>query len=310
MRLTIALGGNAILKPNQKGRAEEQFNNVYESCKQIVKLAKEGNEIIITHGNGPQVGNILLQQSSAENVPELPLDFCGAQTQGFIGYMIQNSLFNIFKKNDLKFKSTSIVTQVLVDQNDSAFENPSKPVGPFFNKNYAKKREKENGEKWIEDSGRGWRRVVPSPTPKKIIEKNIINNLIREDRIVIAAGGGGVPVVQDNGDYKGVEAVIDKDHAGCMLAEDTNSDIFLILTDIDNVMINYGSVNEEKINKTNIKSMNKYLKNGQFAEGSMKPKVEAAIKFVKEKKNRKAIITSLDKVEEAIKGKAGTVISA
>ena len=310
MRLTIALGGNAILKPNQKGRAEEQFNNVYESCKQIVKLVKKGNEIIITHGNGPQVGNILLQQSSAENVPELPLDFCGAQTQGFIGYMIQNSLFNIFKKNDLKFKSTSIVTQVLVDQNDSAFENPSKPVGPFFNKNYAKKREKENGEKWIEDSGRGWRRVVPSPTPKKIIEKNIINNLIREDRIVIAAGGGGVPVVQDNGDYKGVEAVIDKDHAGCMLAEDTNSDIFLILTDIDNVMINYGSVNEEKINKTNIKNMNKYLENGQFAEGSMKPKVEAAIKFVKEKKNRKAIITSLDKVEEAIKGKAGTVISA
>ncbi|MCF8002539.1 MAG: carbamate kinase [Halanaerobiales bacterium] len=307
MRLTIALGGNAILKPGQNGNAEEQLSNVYESCEQIGKLAAEGYQIVITHGNGPQVGNILLQQNSAKNIPELPLDFCGAQTQGFIGYMIQNSLLNVFEKNNLDLKSTSLVTQVLVDKNDSAFYNPSKPVGPFFDRKHAKKQE-EKGEKWIEDSGRGWRKVVPSPQPLKIIEKELINDLIENERVVIAAGGGGIPVIENESNLEGVEAVIDKDRAGCILAQDTNSDFFFILTDVDNVMINYGTEEEKALKEITVSEIAKYLKEGQFGEGSMAPKVESAIKFVKDG-GKKAVITSLSNLKAAVAGNAGTIIT-
>jgi len=303
MRLTIALGGNAILKPGQNGNAEEQLSNVYESCEQIGKLAAEGYQIVITHGNGPQVGNILLQQRSAKNIPELPLDFCGAQTQGFIGYMIQNSLLNVFKDHKLDLKSTSLVTQVLVDKNDLAFDNPSKPVGPFF----AKKQEKK-GERWIEDSGRGWRRVVPSPQPLRIIEKELINELIENKRVVIAAGGGGIPVVENESSLEGVEAVIDKDRAGCILAQNTNSDLFFILTDVNNVMINYGTEEEKALKEVTVSEIEKHLKDGQFGAGSMAPKVESALKFVKDG-GKKAVITSLSNLKSAVEGKAGTIIT-
>ena len=307
MRLTIALGGNAILKPGQKGTAAEQMNNVYQSCLQIGELAALGHEIVITHGNGPQVGNILLQQAAASKIPALPLDFCGAQTQGFIGYMIQNSLLNVFKDKNIKLHSTSVVTQVLVDQDDPAFDMPSKPVGPFFDKAHAKKQEKEKGEKWVEDSGRGWRRVVPSPQPLKIMEKDLINDLIENKRIVIAAGGGGIPVVEKENELKGVEAVIDKDRAGCILAQNTDSDFFLILTDVDNVMINYGTAEEKALDEITIEEIEKHLAEGQFGRGSMAPKVESAVKFVREG-GKKAVITSLNKVTEAVKGEAGTII--
>ncbi|RCW51654.1 MULTISPECIES: carbamate kinase [Halanaerobium] len=307
MRLTIALGGNAILKPGQEGTAAEQMNNVYQSCLQIGELAALGHEIVITHGNGPQVGNILLQQAAANNIPALPLDFCGAQTQGFIGYMIQNSLLNVFKDKKINIHSTSVVTQVLVDQNDSAFDKPSKPVGPFFDKKHAQKQEREKGEKWIEDSGRGWRRVVPSPRPLKIMEKDLINDLIENNRIVIAAGGGGIPVVEKENELKGVEAVIDKDRAGCILAQNTASDFFLILTDVDNVMINYGTAEEEALGQISIKEIEKHLAEGQFGKGSMAPKVESAVKFVRDG-GEKAVITSLNKVIDAVKGEAGTII--
>jgi carbamate kinase len=307
MRLTIALGGNAILKPGQEGTAAEQMNNVYQSCLQIGELAALGHEIVITHGNGPQVGNILLQQAAANNIPALPLDFCGAQTQGFIGYMIQNSLLNVFKDKKINIHSTSVVTQVLVDQSDSAFDKPSKPVGPFFDKKHAQKQEREKGEKWIEDSGRGWRRVVPSPRPLKIMEKDLINDLIENNRIVIAAGGGGIPVVEKENELKGVEAVIDKDRAGCILAQNTASDFFLILTDVDNVMINYGTAEEEALGQISIKEIEKHLAEGQFGKGSMAPKVESAVKFVRDG-GEKAVITSLNKVIDAVKGEAGTII--
>lgn len=309
MRLTIALGGNAILKPGQKGTAEEQLKNVYQSCLEIAKLAELGHEIIITHGNGPQVGNILLQQSSNAKIPQLPLDFCGAQTQGFIGYMIQNSLLNIFRKKNLDLKSTSLVTQVLVDAEDPAFNFPSKPVGPFFTREHAKKMEKDKGETWIEDSGRGWRRVVPSPEPLKIIEKDIINDLIKSNKIVIASGGGGIPVVEKNNKIQGIEAVIDKDKAGCILAQDTDSDFFFILTDVDHVMINYGTTSEKALGKVTISEMEKHLKEGQFGKGSMAPKVESAVKFVKEG-GKKSVITSLENAAAAFKGEAGTIINA
>ena len=307
MRLTIALGGNAILKPGQKGTSGEQLANVYQSCQQIGELAAAGYEVIITHGNGPQVGNILLQQASADDIPALPLDFCGAQTQGFIGYMIQNSLLNVFKDKKINIYSTSVITQVLVDENDPAFEQPSKPVGPFFDEEHAKKQEKEKGEKWIEDSGRGWRRVVPSPQPIKIMEKELINDLIEKKRIVIAAGGGGIPVVEKENKLKGVEAVIDKDRAGCILAQNTDSDFFLILTDVDNVMINYGTEAEKALKEVSISEIEKHLAEGQFGKGSMEPKVESAVKFVREG-GKKAVITSLAKVKAAVKGNAGTII--
>ena len=309
MRLTIALGGNAILKPGQQGTAAEQLANVYQSCQQIGELAASGHEIVITHGNGPQVGNILLQQASAAKIPALPLDFCGAQTQGFIGYMIQNSLLNVFKDKKLNIQSTSVITQVLVDQNDPAFERPSKPVGPFFEQEHARKRERENGEKWVEDSGRGWRRVVPSPKPIKIMEKELINDLKKKKRIVIAAGGGGIPVIKRENELKGVEAVIDKDRAGCILAQNTDSDFFFILTDVDNVMINYGTEAEQALREVSISEIEKHLSEGQFGQGSMAPKVESAVNFVREG-GKKAVITSLDKLSAAFKGEAGTIISA
>ncbi len=309
MRLTIALGGNAILKPGEKGRYSEQFANVYSTCRQIGQLALKGHEIIITHGNGPQVGNILIQQEAGSSrVPAMPLDACGSQTQGFIGYMIQNSLFNILRELGLKKNAAAVVTQVLVDENDPAFKKPSKPVGPFFDRKHAKKMINSSEETWIEDSGRGWRKVVASPEPLKIIESEIINSIIENGEIVIASGGGGIPVIEKKGHLRGVEAVIDKDRAGCILAENSFSDLFLILTDVENAMINYGTDKEKKIKKASISDMEEYIKQGQFGNGSMRPKVESAVKFVKDTGN-KSVITSIEKVVDAADGKAGTIIT-
>ncbi|MGM0603443.1 MAG: carbamate kinase [Bacillota bacterium] len=309
MRLTIALGGNAILRPGEKGSYSEQFANVYSTCRQIGLLALRGHEIIVTHGNGPQVGNILIQQEAGSSrVPAMPLDACGSQTQGLIGYMIQNSLFNIFKELDLEKSAAAVVTQVLVDKNDPAFKNPSKPVGPFFAKKHAEKMMATSGETWVEDSGRGWRKVVPSPEPVKIIEAPIINSIIENGEIVIASGGGGIPVIEENRQLKGVEAVIDKDRAGCILAENSSSDLFLILTDVENAMINYGTDKEKKIEKAAVSEMEKYIEQGQFGKGSMKPKVESAVKFVRDG-GKTAVITSINKVVEAVEQKAGTIIT-
>lgn len=309
MKLTIALGGNAILQPGQDGTAKQQFKNVLSTSQQIGQLVNDGHEVVITHGNGPQVGNILIQQDKAkDSVPAMPLDVCGSQTQGFIGYMLQNSLHNVFTELGLDRNVATVVTQVLVNKEDRAFENPTKPVGPFYDKEHADKMVEEKGENWIEDSGRGWRKVVPSPIPEKIIEAPIINDLVRNGEIVIASGGGGIPVIEEDNKIHGVEAVIDKDRAGCLLAEEIDSDIFLVLTDVSNAYINYGEEDEEAIGEINVKEMEEHIEKGHFGEGSMKPKVQAAVDFV-ESGGEMAIITSIEKVLEAVHGNAGTRIT-
>ncbi len=309
MKLTIALGGNAILQPGQEGTAQEQFKNVLSTAEQIGQLVKDGHEVVITHGNGPQVGSILIQQDKArDSVPAMPLDVCGSQTQGFIGYMLQNSLYNAFAELGLDRNVATVVTQVLVDKEDSAFDNPTKPVGPFYDKDHADKMMEEKNEDWIEDSGRGWRKVVPSPIPESIVESPIINDLVRNGEIVIASGGGGIPVVKEGDKINGVEAVIDKDRAGCLLAEEIESDIFLVLTDVSNAYINYGQEDEKAIGEISIEDMEEHIEKGHFGEGSMKPKVQAAVDFVKNG-GQKAIITSIENVSEAVQGEAGTRIT-
>jgi carbamate kinase len=309
MKLTIALGGNAILQPGQDGTAEEQFTNVLSTSEQIGQLVKDGHEVVITHGNGPQVGNILIQQDKAkDSVPAMPLDVCGSQTQGFIGYMLQNSLYNVFAELGLDRNVATVVTQVLVNKEDSAFDNPTKPVGPFYDKDYADKMVEEKNEDWIEDSGRGWRKVVPSPIPERIVEAPIINDLVKNGETVIASGGGGIPVIEEGKKIRGVEAVIDKDRAGCLLAQEIKSDVFLVLTDVSNAYINYGQEDEEAIGEISVKDMQEHIDQGYFGEGSMKPKVQAAVDFVKSGGDQ-AIITSIEKVIEAVHGNAGTRIT-
>jgi len=309
MKLTIALGGNAIIQPGQRGTAKEQFANVLSTSKQIGQLVDDGHEVVVTHGNGPQVGNILIQQDRARNtVPAMPLDVCGSQTQGFIGYMLQNSLYNVFAGLGLEKNVATVVTQVLVDKEDDAFDNPTKPVGPFYDKEHAEKMVEEKNENWIEDSGRGWRKVVPSPIPERIVEAPIINDLVRNGEIVIASGGGGIPVIEEDGKIHGVEAVIDKDRAGCILAEEIDSDIFLVLTDVSNAYVNYGQKDEEALGEISVQEIKEHIEKGHFGEGSMKPKVQAAVDFV-ESGGEMAIITSISEVLDAINGNAGTRIT-
>ena len=311
-RIVVALGGNAILKPGQKGTYEEQLENVKNTTTQIAKMVEEGYEVVITHGNGPQVGAILLQNEAGEklyNVPAKPMDVCGAETQGFIGYMIQQSLINEFIRKGMDKSVATVVTQVLVSKDDPAFSHPTKPVGPFYTKEEAEKRQKEKpNEVWIEDSGRGYRRVVPSPDPKAIVEKKAINCLVANGNIVIASGGGGIPVIkEEDGTYKGVEAVIDKDLAGERLAQEVNADILLILTDVENAYINYRKENEKALGEVKLEEIEKYQEEGHFKAGSMGPKVKAAIRFVKNG-GKMAIITALEKAIDALAGKAGTRI--
>ncbi len=309
--VVIALGGNAILQPGQKGAFEEQMANVETTCKQLTQMVLSGKyKIVITHGNGPQVGNILLQNETAKDVAApMPLYVCGAESQGLIGFMIQQSLHNLLQeagKGDIPV--ATVVTQVVVDENDPAFENPSKPVGPFYSEEEAQRLAEEKGYHIKEDAGRGWRRVVPSPDPIEIFEKEAIRQLIAARSIVIASGGGGIPVVKKDGKLKGVDAVIDKDLAGERLAVDVEAKIFLILTDVDQVKLNYKTPQEKGISHMTVEEAKRYREEGHFAKGSMEPKVRAAIRFI-EAGGEKAIITSLDKAMEALEGKAGTTIT-
>ena len=309
--VVIALGGNAILQPGQKGTFEEQMKNVETTCKQLTQMVLSGKyKIVITHGNGPQVGNILLQNETAKGVAApMPLYVCGAESQGLIGYMIQQSLHNLLQdvgKGDIPV--ATVVTQVVVDKNDPAFQNPTKPVGPFYSKEEAKRLEEEKGYHVKEDAGRGWRRVVPSPDPLEIFEKEAIRQLIAARSIVIASGGGGIPVVKKDGKLEGVDAVIDKDLAGERLAVDVEAKVFLILTDVDEVKLNYKTPQEKGISKMTVEEAKRYRDEGHFAKGSMEPKVRAAIRFI-EAGGEKAIITSLGKAMDALEGKAGTTIT-
>jgi len=308
--IVVALGGNAILQPGQKGTIQEQLENVDIACGHLAEIIASGKYgIVITHGNGPQVGNVLLQNEMTSSlIPPMPLDVCGAATQGTMGYMIQQTLANHLRAAGLQRNITTIVTQVVVDEDDPAFKNPTKPVGPFYNLVEAQRLRRDRG--WVirKDSGRGYRRVVPSPRPLAIQETRIIKHMLADSEIVIAVGGGGIPVVrEEDRSLRGIEAVIDKDLAAEKLAEDINAEVFMILTDVEQVMLNYGGVDEVGIARMTIDEAENYLKEGQFGEGSMKPKVEAGINFIKAG-GEKMIITALNKVSKALEGKAGTII--
>ncbi|MDF9411255.1 carbamate kinase [Brevibacillus laterosporus] len=308
-KVVIALGGNAILQPKQQATYENQLENIQKSCEVIARIVKQGYEVIITHGNGPQVGNILRQQDEAkEVVPPFPLDVCSAESQGFIGYMMNQCLLNELQKLGLTNSVVSMLTQTEVSKEDPAFQNPTKPIGVFYSEEEAKRLTEEKG--WIvkEDAGRGWRRVVPSPMPKAIIGADLIQSLTDQENIVIAAGGGGIPVSrQSDGTLVGVEAVIDKDRSGYQLAQDVNADIFMILTDVENVYVNYGKPNQKSLETISLEEAKQYADEGQFSAGSMGPKMESAIGFAE--KGGTAIICSLDQADLALAGKAGTRIT-
>jgi len=289
MRVVIALGGNALLEKGKKGSFKDQVKAAEKSMKKLVSVLKN-NEVVITHGNGPQVGNLLIQQEKTKKVPPMPLFVCDAMTQGELGYIIQRAIPKATGK-----KNVSVVTRVVVDKKDLAFRKPSKPIGPFYSK-------KKRGMVW--DSGRGYRRVVPSPEVKDIKEKDAIKALMEKGFIVIAGGGGGIPVTKRG---EGVEAVIDKDRLTQFLANEIDADTIIFITSTDAAYTNFGTKNKMKIKKMGLREAGRLLREGQFAEGSMKPKIESAVKFLI-KGGKKVVICSIDNVEKAVKGKAGTTI--
>ncbi|CEK30837.1 carbamate kinase [[Clostridium] sordellii] len=305
--LVIALGGNALGKD-----PKEQLKLVKNTSKIIVDLVEEGYKVIVSHGNGPQVGVINLamdfSSNNGGNTPSFPFAECGAMSQGYIGYHLQQAIKEELNKRSIKMDVVSLITQVIVDKEDEAFLNPTKPVGIFYSKEEAKKISEEKGYKFIEDSNRGYRRVVPSPNPQEILEADVIKKLSKEC-IVIAVGGGGIPVIKEENSYIGVDAVIDKDKSSCKLAIDLGVDTLLILTAVENVYINYNKENQKAIDTIDIDLAKEYIKEGYFAKGSMLPKIEACIEFVENNKNSKAIITSLEKAKEALNGYTGTRIT-
>ena len=304
-RSVIALGGNAL-----GNTASEQLQLVTETAKPIVDLIEQGNEVIIAHGNGPQVGMINLGMSTAAEAgaikADMPFPECGAMSQGYIGYHLQNAIGNELAVRGMQKDVATIVTQVLVDENDPAFQNPTKPVGAFYDKATAEKIAAERGYTMIEDSGRGYRQVVPSPKPVDVIEKNTVNALINEGCVVITVGGGGIPVVRKNGKLYGTPAVIDKDFASAKLAELVKADALVILTAVDRVAINFGKPNQQGLDEMTVAQAEQYCAEGHFAPGSMLPKVKAAISFAQT--GGKAIIASLENAGKAVKGESGTVV--
>ena len=307
-RAVIALGGNALIKPGQKGTIYEQFANTRETVKSIVKIIKDGWDVVLTHGNGPQVGAILLQnQAGRDLVPPMPLGICVAESQGLIGYMIQQCLLNALRKEGIDKEVVTVVTQVLVDDNDPAFQNPTKPIGPYFNEEQAMKLLKDGYQ--MTKQKNGWRIVVPSPDPKAIVEAKVIKTLLDNGIIVIAAGGGGMPVVEREGwGLDGREAVVDKDLSSERLAEAIGADVLMILTDVPYVYINYGTENEKALKEVKLDEIRRYYEEGHFPPGSMGPKVLAAIRFL-ENGGERAIIADIDHAWEALKGETGTHIT-
>lgn len=309
-KLVIALGGNALQEGNGPATAEAQLAVVEKTSVYIADIIEKGYRVILAHGNGPQVGRIVLQNETAVSVtPAMPFDVCGAMSQGMIGYHIQQGLAKALRARGNHTGVATVVTQVVVDQNDPAFSNPSKPIGPFYTEEEAKKLQAEKGYAVKEDAGRGWRRVVASPKPVEIVELPAVECLIRCGFVVITVGGGGIPVVRDaSGDLSGTAAVIDKDLASERLAEDVEADTLLILTAVEQVCLNYGKPNEKRLGKISVAEANEYIAQGHFAPGSMLPKVRAACLFAASKPGRRAIITSLDKAVDALSGSAGTLV--
>ncbi len=300
-RIVVSLGGNALGKNPQ-----EQKELLKDIAVHIVELIKDGHEIVIAHGNGPQVGMINLAFSESSSTPAMPFPECGAMSQGYIGYHLQNTIGNELAKQKIEKSIAAIVTQVIVDKDDPAFDRPTKPIGSFYTLEESLELQKTMGYDMVEDAGRGYRRVVPSPMPIDVKEKEMVKTLLKDNHIVITVGGGGIPVVKKGATLTGVAAVIDKDNASAKLAEIIDADILVILTAVDNVYINFGKENEEALHEVSIERLEQLMKEKQFAEGSMLPKIKASINFAKN--NKVAVIASLDNAEEAFKLKAGTII--
>lgn len=305
--IVVALGGNALGKT-----PEEQLKLVKNTAKSIVDLVSEGHNVVVSHGNGPQVGMINLafdfSHEKGSGTPEMPFPECGAMSQGYIGYHLQQAIQTELKARNINKNCAAIVTQVEVDKNDPAFNKPEKPVGMFYSKEETEKIEQEKGYTFTEDSGRGYRRVVPSPKPIKIVELDLIKDLLNSGNIVIAAGGGGIPVIKNDNTYEGVPAVIDKDRTSSLLARELNADILLILTTVETVCLKFNTKDQTNIRNINIEEAEKYINDGEFAKGSMLPKVESCIDFIKHNENGFGIITSLECAKEALLDKTGTII--
>ncbi|MDR4507676.1 MAG: carbamate kinase [Candidatus Brocadiaceae bacterium] len=308
--IVIALGGNALIKEGQQGTIADQFENTRKSLDGIIYCLKLDYDVIITHGNGPQVGNMLLMVEASRNqVPELPLGICVADTEGAIGYMIQQSLSNRLRKEKIDRGVVTLLTQTVVDKHDRAFLHPTKPIGPFFNREDASYFQKKMGWHIVEDSSRGFRRVVASPAPLKVIEVRVIKKVLEAGNVVIAVGGGGIPVfVKENGDLEGIDAVIDKDLASSVLARDIQAHYLIMLTGVEQACLNFKQKNEEGLRSLTVKQANKYLNEGHFPPGSMGPKIQAAINFLNWG-GEWALITSIDKTREAVEGLTGTKIT-
>ena len=304
--IVVALGGNAL-----GNSPEEQLKLVKETAKHIADLA-EVYKVVVTHGNGPQVGMINMAMEVAHeevNTPSVPFAECGAMSQGYIGYHLQQSIQEELVKRNMRKNCVTVLTQVVVDKKDKAFQTPTKPVGSFYTEEEAKKMELERGYVFKEDAGRGYRRVVPSPQPQQIVESKTIKMLLENNNIVIAGGGGGIPVVYHYNKLKGVDAVIDKDKTSAKIAAALKADIFLILTAVEKVCINYNTANQQELDFLTPQMARQYMQTGEFKEGSMLPKIEACLSFVEHRRGGQALITSLDKASEALQGKTGTIIS-
>ncbi|TFJ44197.1 carbamate kinase [Carnobacterium divergens] len=309
-KVVVALGGNAILSTDASAKAQQEA--LHQTAEYLVQFIEKGDDLIVSHGNGPQVGNLLLQQAAAnsEKNPAMPLDTCVAMTEGSIGYWMQNALNSALLKRHIDKDVVALVTQVIVDEKDPAFANPTKPIGPFLTEEEAKVEMQASGATFKEDAGRGWRKVVASPKPISIKEYRVVNHLVESGILTISVGGGGIPVIEKEAELVGVEAVIDKDFASQKLAELVKADLLIILTGVDNVYVNYNQPDQKKLEEVTVTELKEYIADNQFAPGSMLPKVEAAISFVENYPQGKAIITSLENIGAVLKGDAGTVVVA
>ncbi|HRY30024.1 MAG TPA: carbamate kinase [Elusimicrobiota bacterium] len=309
--IVIAIGGNSLIRDAQHQTVKDQYDAVCETARHMVDLVEKGHRLIITHGNGPQVGFILLRSEYSRGfLHEVPIDSIVADTQGAIGYQIQQAIENEMWRRQVRRQVVTVVTQVLVNSDDPAFQKPTKPIGPFYKKEQAEERIKKDGWNMVEDAGRGWRRVIASPKPVRIIESHAVKLLVKEGVIVISAGGGGIPVIRDkDGILRGTAAVIDKDYASALLAKEIGADLFVISTGVEQVCLNFKKPDQKNLSRLTKEEAKRYLAEGHFAAGSMKPKIEACLQFL-ESGGKEALITSPEKIKEALDGKTGTLIVA
>ncbi len=307
----IAFGGNAILPNHQRGLQHEQEANSRKAARLMIHVVKKGYDLIIVHGNGPQVGNLLIQmEESVTKIPPFSLDVCDAMTEGSMGFMLEQAIINELRKNSIDKDVATLVTEVVVDREDPAFENPTKPIGPFYTKYRAQMLAREKKWKMIEDAGRGYRKVVPSPRPIDVVPKRIIGDLVNSGKIVVTVGGGGIPIIINNrGLFEGVEAVIDKDFAASLVAREVKADLFIILTDVERVYLNYGTPEESPIEAMTVREAEDYIGQGQFPPGSMGPKIQAAIEYINAGGNE-VMITSASHLKAALINRSGTKIRA